>query len=460
MAETTCTSCTAASAKYTALHDDLFEPCVRDEWLSDGFRDALQKGEHALRSLLTEEVPKRVYSFEMLTPSFCKLLLDELDNYERSGLPVTRPNSMNNYGLILNQIGMKPMLDEMQRKCLLPLSKMLFPAEGSAFDSHHSFMVKYRQDEDLGLDMHHDDSDVTLNVCLGKEFEGATLSFCGYFGQDDHRKHVHTYSHRVGRAVMHLGTHRHGADNIISGERYSLIMWSTGPYRQTEAYKRIAERNLHGEDKDEPDAICLSYTHDPDYGEYKAYPKGKSVKPASRRLHISRFTPGEAANKAMQLKVKGGDDVKAEEWSLAACKYKCAADYATSAASKVPPELLSALMLNEAHCRIKLGEDQAAVDLCTEALAREPSNVKALYRRAVASISLHEYGAALSDLLAAAKLEPSNKAVRAKIAECAAAAKREKENEKVLYTAMLGGGGNTIPHVAKKAGEITPSTQQ
>eukprot|EP00965_Chrysotila_dentata_P008799 286842-Pleurochrysis_carterae.AAC.2 len=28
-------------------------------------------------------------------------------------------------------------------------------------------MVKYRQDEDLGLDMHHDDSDVTLNVCLG-----------------------------------------------------------------------------------------------------------------------------------------------------------------------------------------------------------------------------------------------------------------------------------------------------
>eukprot|EP00965_Chrysotila_dentata_P186005 6141210-Pleurochrysis_carterae.AAC.1 len=29
----------------------------------------------------------------------------------------------------------------------------------------------------------------------------------------------------------------------------------------------------------------------------QAYPKGKSVKPASRRLHISRFTPGEAANK-------------------------------------------------------------------------------------------------------------------------------------------------------------------
>eukprot|EP00965_Chrysotila_dentata_P102484 3382959-Pleurochrysis_carterae.AAC.1 len=29
----------------------------------------------------------------------------------------------------------------------------------------------------------------------------------------------------------------------------------------------------------------------------------------------------------------------------------------------VPPELLSALMLNEAHCRIKLGEDQARGDI-------------------------------------------------------------------------------------------------
>lgn len=113
--------------------------------------------------------------------------------------------------------------------------------------------------------MHHDDSDVTLNVCLGKDFEGATLSFCGAFGSAEHRKHVHTYTHRVGRAIIHLGSHRHGADNIVSGERYSLIMWSTGTYRETPEYKAMHSRNLHGTDG-EPDRICLSYTHDPDYG--------------------------------------------------------------------------------------------------------------------------------------------------------------------------------------------------
>ena len=42
--------------------------------------------------------------------------------------------------------------------------------------------VRYRSDEDAGLDMHTDDSDVTFNVCLGKEFTGAGLTFCGLGG--------------------------------------------------------------------------------------------------------------------------------------------------------------------------------------------------------------------------------------------------------------------------------------
>eukprot|EP00854_Cymbomonas_tetramitiformis_P003011 gene3011-biopygen2950 len=40
-------------------------------------------------------------------------------------------------------------------------------------------MTSPQPGEDLGLDMHTDDSDVTYNVCLGKEFEGAGLTFCG-----------------------------------------------------------------------------------------------------------------------------------------------------------------------------------------------------------------------------------------------------------------------------------------
>ena len=65
---------------------------------------------------------------------------------------------MNNYGVILNLIGMRPLLDAFQRDYILPLTRLLFPVEGGTFSSHHSFMVQYKQGEDLGLDMHHDDS--------------------------------------------------------------------------------------------------------------------------------------------------------------------------------------------------------------------------------------------------------------------------------------------------------------
>ena len=47
----------------------------------------------ALRALV-EEVSPGIYAFDMLSPAFCATLLEELEHYEASGLPVSRPNSM------------------------------------------------------------------------------------------------------------------------------------------------------------------------------------------------------------------------------------------------------------------------------------------------------------------------------------------------------------------------------
>ena len=81
---------------------------------------------------------------------------------------------MNNYGLILNEIGMEPAMDAAAGAVLSPVAEALFPAQGGGcLDGHHSFIVQYSEGADLGLDMHTDDSDVTFNVCLGKEFSGA-----------------------------------------------------------------------------------------------------------------------------------------------------------------------------------------------------------------------------------------------------------------------------------------------
>ncbi|KAH8054313.1 procollagen-lysine 5-dioxygenase [Aureococcus anophagefferens] len=120
--------------------------------------------------------------------AFCRDFLQEVDGYMDSGLPIRRPNSMNNYGLIVNEIGMLNVISELQREVLWPIARSLWPKEGSAFHAHHSFMVQYRKTEDPGLDMHTDDSDVTFNVCLGEVFAGAGLTFCGGVGTPDHRQ--------------------------------------------------------------------------------------------------------------------------------------------------------------------------------------------------------------------------------------------------------------------------------
>eukprot|EP01052_Picozoa_sp_SAG31_P023897 SAG31_NODE_1999_length_6695_cov_2.926774_2_plen_198_part_00 len=131
-----------------------FDPAVRSAMVAqDTQARANVVNVTALRARLTEESPG-VFSFPLFTPAFCQMFLDELDNYKATGLPIRRPNSMNRYGLIVNEIGMQSAISELQRAVLQPLAAQLFPVEGSQFDRHHSFMVQYKSGEDLGLDMH------------------------------------------------------------------------------------------------------------------------------------------------------------------------------------------------------------------------------------------------------------------------------------------------------------------
>ena len=105
---------------------------------------------------------------------------------------------------------------------------------------------------------------MTLNVCLGKEFEGGSLFFRGVrcpmhqnsggLGSETRNlrslpqwnvrrpltdriflrvtanpHEIFTYQHKRGRALLHRGHHRHGANAISGGERVNLILWCRAP---------------------------------------------------------------------------------------------------------------------------------------------------------------------------------------------------------------------------------------
>lgn len=250
-----------------------------------------------------DAVSDGVWSFPLFSTQFAGQLLAEIDCFYATGLPANRPNSMNNYGVIVNDIGLEPFITTLQQTVLQPIASELFKENagpmkghpGAKFDSHHSFIVKYRADEDSHLDahpsvaeysahprrvtlpsqVHTDDSDVTFNTCLGRDFDGCGLVFCGMIGTKGHRQHCLTYYHSIGRCVVHLGNRRHGADHITRGERLNLIVWNHGLGWRESPSATSHNRDYEQEDRP-PDPRCLSYTHDRDYARFKEYPKDRT----------------------------------------------------------------------------------------------------------------------------------------------------------------------------------------
>jgi len=49
---------------------------------------------------------------------------------------------------------MEPFIDALQQQVLWPVAQRLWHTEAARFDRHHTFLVRYKPGEDLGLDVH------------------------------------------------------------------------------------------------------------------------------------------------------------------------------------------------------------------------------------------------------------------------------------------------------------------
>jgi len=77
----------------------------------------------------------------------------------------------------------------------------------------------------------------------------------------------------VGRAIIHLGSHRHGAANVTRGFRQNLIVWGRAAAPPADGrYASNGPTRLHPREH-APDSRCLSWTHDADYDAYQPLPE-------------------------------------------------------------------------------------------------------------------------------------------------------------------------------------------
>ncbi|CBI26951.3 hypothetical protein AAG906_031821 [Vitis piasezkii] len=235
-------------SRYQPLHRELYAMNA-EKFFVPSFLEAIKNNtEEGFRSIISESSPG-VYTFEMLQPCFCEMLMSEVENFEKwvydTKFRIMRPNTMNKYGVVLDDFGLETMLDKLMDSFIRPLSRVFFPDfGGSTLDSHHGFVVEYGMDRDLDLGFHVDDSEVSLNVCLGQQFSGGELFFRGircdkHVNTEARAEEILDYYHVPGHAVLHCGRHRHGARATTSGHRMNLLLWCrSAVFRELKKYQK------------------------------------------------------------------------------------------------------------------------------------------------------------------------------------------------------------------------------
>ncbi|KAK4767645.1 hypothetical protein SAY86_015395 [Trapa natans] len=235
-------------SNYQPLHRDIYTILPSSFFVPSFLKAINDNTEESFRSIMSEPSPG-IFTFEMFQPRFCELILSEVENFEKwvneVKFRIMRPNTMNKYGAVLDDFGFETMLDKLMEGFVRPISKVFFPeVGGSSLDSHHGFIVEYGKDRDVELGFHVDDSEVTLNVCLGKQFSGGELFFRGtrcdkHVNTGSQPEEIFDYVHVPGRAVLHRGRHRHGARATTAGHRINLLLWCRSSiFREMKKYQK------------------------------------------------------------------------------------------------------------------------------------------------------------------------------------------------------------------------------
>ncbi|KAL5553048.1 hypothetical protein UlMin_040449 [Ulmus minor] len=233
---------------YQPLNRELYTMHAAKFFVPSFLKAISENTEESFRSIMTEPC-KGIYTFEMFQPHFCELLLSEVENFERwvheTKFRIMRPNTMNKFGAVLDDFGLETMLEKLMDDFIRPISRVFFSDVGGAtLDTHHGFVVEYGMDRDVELGFHVDDSEVTLNVCLGKEFTGGELYFRGvrcdkHVNTETQTEEIFDHSHVPGHAVLHRGRHRHGARATTQGRRMNLLLWCrSSVFRELKKYQK------------------------------------------------------------------------------------------------------------------------------------------------------------------------------------------------------------------------------
>uniref|UniRef100_A0A1A8DV75 2-oxoglutarate and iron-dependent oxygenase domain containing 2 n=1 Tax=Nothobranchius kadleci TaxID=1051664 RepID=A0A1A8DV75_NOTKA len=230
LAVTSAERAAAIKRMYQPLHHHVYR--LQETYLTSEFKQLVEycRSRNANKEgllLLLKVAAPRVYRLPVFEKHFCEELVEELEHFEQSSAPKGRPNTMNHYGIPLNELGFdEGFVTPLREQYLQPITSLLYPdCGGHSLDSHKAFVVKYDMKEDLDLSYHYDNAEITLNVSLGKEFTDGNLYFGDMRQVPISETECTEVEHEVTTGLLHRGQHMHGALPVSGGQRWNLVVW-------------------------------------------------------------------------------------------------------------------------------------------------------------------------------------------------------------------------------------------
>ncbi|KAF3489692.1 hypothetical protein F2Q69_00054511 [Brassica cretica] len=178
-------------SSYQRLHGEIYSLDPASVFVPSFLKAVTPKSEENFKSIMVQAAPG-IYTFEMLQPKFCEMLLEEVLHMEKWAHDSNFVYKETQFIILLVIVHFGYCCEICmcaQGFCLYLLS-VLFPEVcGSGLDSHHGYVVEYGEYIETDAELYFrgvrcanhmkSPGEVTLNVCLGKQFSGGELYFRG-----------------------------------------------------------------------------------------------------------------------------------------------------------------------------------------------------------------------------------------------------------------------------------------
>lgn len=199
--------------------------------------------------LISTEFEKRgigidIHLIPFFTPFFCNDLIEYATNYPENKWGSQRHPDYPTYDVELNSIGLGVVYERFLIEYIYPLLEYIYNERivddktGMPKVLSESFLIHYHPEKSSHLNCHVDSGEISLNISMNDEFNGGGTYF---------PKYKELIQPQTGWGVAHPAgfSHKHGAKNVLEGNRFQLVSF----IHQSENHPLIRE-NINKEMQD------------------------------------------------------------------------------------------------------------------------------------------------------------------------------------------------------------------